>query len=241
MIEKNITLNINNQSIKLPRIRVGTDDFKTLLLKSDIFVDKSLMIQALFEDSGEVILIARPRRFGKSLNMDMLRKFFEIEVDDQGRPLPLDKRVNHKLFVGGEMDLGFDETKVLKPLKIASITNIIKRQGQSPVIYINFKDVKGSSYEEIEEGIKDQIIILFANHRYLKYNITHDTEYAQKEKLNRYFSGKLNQNDIKDSLRFLSKLLFRHFSQKVYILIDEYDTPINNSYLKFGKKSEAFE
>ncbi len=59
--------------------------------------------------------------------MDMLRKFFEIEVDDQGVPLSLDKKVNHKLFVGGEINLGFEETKVLKPLKIASITNSIKR------------------------------------------------------------------------------------------------------------------
>lgn len=66
-------------------MRTGTDDFKTLLLNSDVFVDKSLMIKELLEDSGEVILITRPRRWGKSLNMDMLRKFFEIEVDAKGK------------------------------------------------------------------------------------------------------------------------------------------------------------
>lgn len=58
-----------------PRMRIGTDDFETLLLNSDIFVDKSLMIKELLEDSGEVILITRPRRWGKSLNMNMLQKF----------------------------------------------------------------------------------------------------------------------------------------------------------------------
>ncbi len=62
-----------------------------------------------------------------------------------------------------------------------------------------------------------------------------------RKKLSRYFTGKLYKEDITDGLKFLSELLFKHFSQKVYILIDEYDTPINGSYLKFGKKPEAFE
>jgi hypothetical protein len=83
---------------KPPKMRVGTDDFKTLLLNSDVFVDKSLMIKEFLEDSGDVILITRPRRWGKSLNMDMLKKFFEIEVDQDGKLLAQEKRVNHKLF-----------------------------------------------------------------------------------------------------------------------------------------------
>ncbi len=244
MVKQDNTINANNQDARLPRMLVGTDEFYDLLVKSDIFVDKSLMIKELLEDSGKVILLARPRRFGKSLNMDMLRKFFEIEVDDQGRPLPLEKKVNHKLFIGGEIDLGFDEIKVLKPLKIASITNSIKRQGHSPVIYINFKDVKGSSYAEIENGVRNQITQSFINCRYLKHYIAEDSvllDEIQKEKLSRYFTGKLYKEDITDGLKFLSELLFKHFSQKVYILIDEYDTPINSSYLKFGKNSEGFE
>ncbi|KAG8324991.1 hypothetical protein J6590_078298 [Homalodisca vitripennis] len=99
------------ESNKPPRLRVGTDDFKTLLLNSDAFVDKSLMIKEFLEDSGDVILITRPRRWGKSLNMDMLRKFFEIEVDEKGNPLPEEDRVNHKLFIGGEIDLGLASGK----------------------------------------------------------------------------------------------------------------------------------
>ena len=90
---------------------VGTDDFYDLLINSDIFVDKSLMIKELLEDSGKVTLITRPRRWGKSLNMDMVRRFFEIEVDEQGRVLPQEQKMNYKLFSGGEVDLGFDETK----------------------------------------------------------------------------------------------------------------------------------
>ncbi len=228
----------------LPRIRVGTDDFKTLLFNSDVFVDKSLMIKELLEDSGDVILITRPRRWGKSLNMNMLQKFFEIEVDEDGRPLPEEEKINNKLFWGGAVDLGFDETKELKPLKIASIANAMKRQGQFPVISINFKDVKGSSYQEIETCIRKQVIKLFANHYYLRRYLMKDIELlnnAQKEILERYFAGTFDQEDLKDSLKFLSELLFMHFGQKVYILIDEYDTPINSAYIEFGDKSKEFE
>ncbi|BFD46776.1 MAG: AAA family ATPase [Rickettsia endosymbiont of Sergentomyia squamirostris] len=232
------------ESNKLPKMLVGTDEFYDLVVNSDVFVDKSLMIKELLEDSGKVILITRPRRWGKSLNMDMIRRFFEIEVDEKGKPLPLEQKINNKLFLGGTVDLGFDETKELKPLKIADIASSMKRQGQYPVISISFKDVKGSNYQDIENGIKEQVIRLFSNHRYLKHYIAEDANLlddVQKEKLNRYFTGNLDQEDIKTSLRFLSELLFKHFNQKVYILIDEYDTSINSSYIKFGKKSEEFE
>ncbi|WP_425361897.1 AAA family ATPase [Candidatus Tisiphia endosymbiont of Mystacides longicornis] len=232
--------NINYQ----PRMFVGTDDFYDLLINSDIFVDKSLMIKELLEDSGKVTLITRPRRWGKSLNMDMVRRFLEIEVDEYGIQLPQEQRVNYKLFSGGEVDLGFDETKILKPLKIANVANSMKRQGQFPVIIISFKGVRGSSYQEIEVGIKSQIINLFAKHRYLERYIKQDEKLlidAQKEILQRYFTGKLIEDDIKNSLKFLSDLLYKHFNQKVYILIDEYDTPINSAYMKFGNNLEEFE
>ncbi len=233
--------------MKLPKVLVGTDEFYDLLVNGDVFVDKSLMVEELLEDSGKVILIARPRRFGKSLNMDMLRKFFEIEVDSQGKPLPLEKKVNHKLFVGGEIDLGLasGKKKLLNALKVAQCVDIISDyQGRHPVIYINFKDVKGNSYTEVENGVRNQIIKLFADYRYLEQYLTENAGFlnnAEKKKLSLYCTGKLNIEDLKDSLGFLSKLLYKHFKQKVYLLIDEYDTPINSSYLKFRKESEAFE
>ncbi|WP_425360134.1 MULTISPECIES: AAA family ATPase [unclassified Candidatus Tisiphia] len=229
---------------KPPRMMVGTDEFYDLLVNSDVFVDKSLMIKELLEDSGKVILITRPRRWGKSLNMNMLQKFFEIEVDKRGTPLPEEDRVNRILFTGGEINLGIKGKRTLEPLKINGNEYAMTQQGQFPVILLNLKDVKGSSYQEIELGIKDQIIELFASHHYLNHHVTEDTgllNNAQKEKLRRYFDGKLERNDLKDSLRVLSEVLYKHFGQKVYILIDEYDTPINSSYIKFGNKPEEFE
>ncbi|BFD46153.1 MAG: AAA family ATPase [Rickettsia endosymbiont of Sergentomyia squamirostris] len=235
---------LTSENIVIPKMRVGDDDFKSLLFNSDIFVDKSLLVKEIIEDSGSVILITRPRRWGKSLNMDMIKKFFEIEVDERGKPLPQEKRVNHKLFTGGIVDLGFDENKELQPLKIADVVRSMKRQGQFPVISISFKDVKGSNYQDVESGIKNQVTKLFGKHRYLKHYIAKDTNLlddVQKEKLNRYFTGKFDKEYLKDSLGFLSELLYKHFNQKVYILIDEYDTPINSAYIKFSDKSKEFE
>ncbi|MEO1218915.1 MAG: AAA family ATPase, partial [Bacteroidota bacterium] len=140
------------------RVYTGTDNFYNLLIEGDVFVDKSLFIKEFLQDSsGEVILITRPRRWGKSLNMDMLKRFLAIETDEWGNPLPQEQCRHHKLFAGGEIALDFGETKLLKPLKINNYPALMNRQGRYPVISIGFKDVTGDSYREIEEAVKMQI------------------------------------------------------------------------------------
>jgi hypothetical protein len=222
-----------------PKMFVGTDDFKTLLLNSDVFVDKSLMIKELLEDNGAVTLITRPRRWGKSINMDMVRRFLEIELDNEGNPLPLEERVNYKLFAGGKVDSGFGETKKLKPLKIASITNAMKRQGQFSVIFITFKSVEGSSYHDIEQGVKSQLRKLFQSHRYL----TNSDKLASDERadFNHYLFEEVTLDNIKNSLAILSHLLYKHYNKKPWVLIDEYDTPINSAYRWFGTNETEFQ
>ena len=154
-----------------PKFLVGTDNFKKFLLQSNIFVDKSLFIKNVIEDSGDVILITRPRRWGKSINMDMLRYFLEIEVDEHGNRLESKNCINSKFFCGGELDLGLKSgaKKVLPPLKISKYEDIIENyQGEYPVINISFKEVKGESYDEIMNGVKEQITKLFLNSSFLK-------------------------------------------------------------------------
>ena len=230
------------QGNELPKMLIGTDDFYDLVINSTVFVDKTLMIKELLEDSSKVILIVRPRRWGKSLNMSMLQRFFEIEVDEKGAPLSQENRANYKLFAGGKVDLGIKGNKILKPLKISTEQYAMAQQGNYPVILLNLKDVRGSSYEEIEEYVRRQVIGLFGNHQYLRNSSKNSLlDNEQQEKLKRYFSGKVTLEDIKGGLRFLSELLYNHFNQKVYILIDEYDTPINSAYVKFGGGSEEFQ
>ena len=231
-----------------PEINVGTDNFAKLLLQSSVFVDKSMFIKEFLEaSSGEVVLIARPRRWGKSLNMDMLKCFLTIEVDEQGAPLPQEESLNRKLFVGGKVVIGPKTGKVrqLTPLKIAQQCPdlVSDYQGQCPVISLGLKDVKGSSYQRIEASVKAQIIELYTEYGYLKQYIQAEAsllEDSQKEKLQRYFKGKISQEDLADSLHFLSKLLYKHFGKPVYVLIDEYDAPINDAYLEFKNNPGEF-
>ena len=93
-------------------IRTGTDDFSELLLEGGIFVDKSLMVRDFIKDTAKVVLITRPRRWGKSLNLNMLEHFLAIEVDASGNPLPTEQCLQRKLFAGGEVVVG---PKTVKP------------------------------------------------------------------------------------------------------------------------------
>ena len=221
----------------MSKIRVGTDNFAKLVLKSEVFVDKSLFIKEFLDDGGDVVLITRPRRWGKSLNMDMLARFLAIEVDEQGVPLPEEACFNRKLFAGGEVDLGLGtgEKKQLKPLKIAEHKEIMAGyQGQFPVISIGLKEVRGGAYEEVEQGIKQELGKLFDKYLYLEKQpwLTK----RQERKLDNYLSGEISTLEIKDSLRFLTELLYKHFGKPVYLLIDEYDTPIHSIYLRVAKQ-----
>ncbi|MEO1301359.1 MAG: AAA family ATPase, partial [Bacteroidota bacterium] len=221
-----------------PEICTGTDRFDKLLLESDVFVDKSLFIKEFLECHDEVSLITRPRRWGKSLNMNMLKCFLSIEVDKQGRPLPPEQSLNRKLFVGGEVVIRPKTGKVkqLFPLKIAQQCPdlISDYQGEYPVISIGFQDVKGNSYQEIEEGIRSRIVELYNKYGYLERRLQ-DLETTvgdiQQEKLCHYIGGNFSQVELKSSLRFLSELLHKYFGKEVYILIDEYDAPIAHAYL----------
>ena len=156
-----------------PEIPVGTYNFAKLLLQGNVFVDKSMFIKEfLAASSGEVVLITRPRRWGKSLNMDMLQRFLSIEVDEQGAPLPQEESLNRKLFVGGEVVIGprTGKVKQLAPLKIAQQCPdlVTEYQGQYPVISLGLKEVTGSSYQEIEEKLKKQITTLYDQYVYLQ-------------------------------------------------------------------------
>ena len=220
------------------QIYTGTDDFSKLLLESDVWVDKSLFIKEFLENGDEAILITRPRRWGKSINMNMLKRFLAIEVDKKGQPLPKEQCVNHKLFVGGEGIRESGEKKQLKPLKIAEHKRLIDiYQGKYPVISLGLKNVQGNSYEEVEAGLRENIFKLYDEHSYLQNHplLTKN----QRKKLARFLEGEPTIIDLRGSLAFLSELLYKHFQKPVYVFVDEYDAPINHAYTAFKDQSEG--
>lgn len=220
---------------------VGSDDFRDLVLYNNILVDKSLFIKEVLDDSGKIILITRPRRWGKTLNMDMLRRFLEIEIDEQGNPLPEEERVNRKLFCGGEIDLGLasGKKKVLARLKIADYPDpIVDSQGQFPVVFITFKSIDGEDYQSIEDRAKEQICTLFRQHSYL--DTSNKLQTFEQEDVKKYLDKNVNTVDLERSLKFLTGILYKHYGKKAWVLIDEYDAPINNAYRNFGDNASEF-
>ncbi|CAG8721035.1 6628_t:CDS:10 [Gigaspora margarita] len=196
-----------NKSNGYPRIETSVDDFKEFRLEKNLLVDKR-----------------------KSLNLSMLKYFFELEINEKGEPLSLAERSNDKLFAD---------------LEISKDQKSMEEQGKYPVILFNLKNTKGDSYQEIENEIKDRVIKLFADHLYLEDCLKPDYKLlssAQKDKLSRYFSGNINKTDLHTSLVFLSELLYKRFNQKVILLIDEYDETLNDAYVNFfTHKPKEFE
>ncbi len=210
-------------------------DFEKLVTESTIFADKSLFIQEILGTSSEVTLITMPRRWGKSINMDMLKRFLEIKVNDQGSLSELKKKEGKELFFGnkdGLKPLKISQTLINRSIKGKSVESLSEDyQGIYPVIRISFKDCKGSSYEEVKNNIKYQIRLLYQKHRHLSNVNEYKTYFEEIER-----GG---TSAIKFGLKNLSRLLYQHFDKKVWVLIDEYDAPINNAFMKFENTQET--
>jgi hypothetical protein len=187
----------------LKRIPLGISDFKKLKDEDYLFVDKSLLIKDFWESDGETILVPRPRRFGKTLNMSMLKYFFENSSKD-----------NSYLFKG---------------LNIESHRDIMKLQGKYPVIYLSFKDEKHSSFEYLQAGLRNLLSRLYKEHKYCLN--TDKIDDIDKEYYNSIINKKSDIIDLSDSIKMLSEYLSIYHEKKVIILIDEYDVPIQAAYL----------
>ena len=175
--------------------RTGTDDFKKLHDQGGYFVDKSLFIKAVL-DSNDVMLLPRPRRFGKTLNMTMLRYFFEKHEEDRS-----------DLFDG---------------LAVSKDKEVMSHQGQYPVIYLSLKDVKGTRWEEAQSAIKEKLASLYSEHAYLceKLSAVKKEEYLQ---VSQKTAESMN---MKLSLKKLISYLYEYHKKPVIVLIDEYDSPV---------------
>jgi hypothetical protein len=184
------------------RIPLGISDFKSLIIDEYYFVDKSLFVKEILEDGAQVLLFARPRRFGKTLNMSMLKYFFDINGD------------NKSLFEG---------------LKIYEHKDIMERQGKYPVIYLTFKDEKYSRWESTLKGLEILVSKLYEGFSYLLDSS--ELSEHNKEEIRKIIKREVDDVELSKSLLSLSEFLYRHHKSKVVILIDEYDVPIQNGYL----------
>ena len=200
-----------NRQEKLKKISIGVEDFKEIIDKDGYFVDKTLMIKKLIESNAMVTLFTRPRRFGKTLNQFMIRRFFEDERSEKG-----EKVDNAYLFEG---------------LKIAECgEEILKHQQQYPVIFLTLKSAKQPTYALAYMELKKRISEEYKRHRYiLQGEILTADEKARFEAI----SAIMDDDSLyTDALGFLSMCLAKYHEKNTIILIDEYDVPLENAYFR---------
>ena len=182
--------------LKLP---VGIENFEDIRRSGFYYIDKTMLIEQTLNNWSKVTLFPRPRRFGKTLGMSMLRSFFEIGTDKS-------------LFDG----LYISQNKALCD----------EHMGKYPVIFLTLKGVEGLTFADAKMMLKSILSTEMDRHYYLK------TSEALTDEDKAYFVKMLTGTDenINDSLRKLSQLLYKHYGKKVVILIDEYDVPLDKAY-----------
>lgn len=230
----------NVKEVVNPRTAVGVSEFRKLVLESTVIVDKSLLIKDFVESPAETLLLTYPRRWGKSVNLDMVDQGLSIEVDQYGNPLSLENRENSKLFLGGVVDLGLSSgrTKSLPKLKIAEHQDIVADYlGQFPVVSIDFKNTKGESYDDVLHKVKIAVHTAFLRHKYLSKSDKLKGEGIDgvlEKYIDTTMYKELTPSDLSQGLLLLSQCLQMHFGKRVFILMDEYDAAINNAYMRFS-------
>ena len=198
---------MNNQK---KRISTGVEDFKEIIDENGYLVDKTLMIKELLESNAKVTLFTRPRRFGKTLNQSMLRRFLEDEITTQG------ERVDNKYLFDG--------------LAISRCgEDILKHQQQYPVIFLSLKSAKQPDYDKAYESIVDEICKEFVRHSYV---LTKDMPARNRKIYERIMMGEGSYIEYAKSLALLSEVLAGYHSKNTIILLDEYDVPLENAYTR---------
>ena len=184
---------------KLP---IGIEDFEKIRKENFYYVDKTNLINDILHNWGEVNLFTRPRRFGKTLNMSMLKNFFEIGTD---------KSIFDGLAISKEKEL------------------CEQHMGKYPVVFISLKEVDGSSFEDAYNQLRD--IIRTEAFRLDVIDDSVNIKDVERKSYRRIINEEDNDTDIKSSLKMFSRLLEKHYGQKVIILIDEYDVPLDKAYI----------
>lgn len=183
-------------------VGIGHQDFETVRIKNNFYIDKTEFIKEWWESDDAVTLITRPRRFGKTLNMSMLEKFFSIEYAKRD-----------ELFEG---------------LNIWKYKEYREIQGRYPVIFLSFANVKENTYEQARESICRIIQELYNKNIFLLHtDLLTDNEKEEYKQI----STKMNDSMISDAIRKMSDYLSRYYGKKTIILLDEYDTPIQEAYV----------
>ena len=195
----------------MKRIGIGVSDFKHLIEEDFYYFDKTKFIDEVIKDGAKVKLFTRPRRFGKTLNMSMLKYFFDIKKADE----------NRKLF----RDLYIEKT------------DSFKEQGQYPVVFLSLKDLKATTWEEMERKIIITLSDFLSEYEYLLNELSG----INFENLKNIIYKEAGIDDLTTTLKFLTKILYEKYNKKIVVLVDEYDSPLVSAYINgYYEKAKNF-
>ena len=195
----------------MKRIGIGVSDFKHLIEEDFYYFDKTKFIDEIIKDGAQVKLFTRPRRFGKTLNMSMLKYFFDIKKADE----------NRKLF----KDLYIEKT------------DSFKEQGQYPVVFLSLKDLKATTWEEMERKIIITLSDFLSEYEYLLNELSG----INFENLKNIIYKEAGIDDLTTTLKFLTKILYEKYNKKIVVLVDEYDSPLVSAYINgYYEKAKNF-
>ncbi len=185
-------------------VGIGVSDFKMLRMRKNYFIDKTLYIKNIIDNQAGVVLVTRPRRFGKTLNMSMLKYFFDCDSKDS--------------------------KEIFKGLKIMEQgEKYTSQMGAYPCLYLTLKDVNDSNYENMILNLKTAILEMYREHMYL---LESDKLYEfEKTKMMDVLYTREDEATLKTSVREISGYLKRHYNKPVMLFIDEYDVPIQAAYI----------
>ena len=186
-------------------IQIGTSDFKELIEGNYYFVDKSFLIKEFLENGAKIILTPRPRRFGKTLNLSMLKYFFDIRT----------KNDTKDLFNG---------------LKIENEKEIMQLQGEYPTIFLTFKNEKYMTYEDFKDGITLLLSNLYKEHEYLLESDR--LSFFDKEEYKNMIGRNVSIAHLSNGISMLMGYMNKYYGKKVMLFIDEYDVPIQEAYIR---------
>ncbi len=187
----------------MKKIPIGISNFKELIEENYYYIDKTEFIGEIIDSSAKVILLPRPRRFGKTLNLSMLNYFFDVEDD------------TIELFSG---------------FNILNNNEAMNHCNKYPIIYISFKDVKEENFEKSFMKIKRLVSNEFRRH--YRAIVDSNIDPIDNKRVNAIINEEASEVDIENSFKLLSQLLTTAYGQKCIVLIDEYDTPIQTGFLQ---------
>lgn len=192
-------------------IAIGVENYKKIIDKNAYYIDKTMMIKELVDQASSVNLFTRPRRFGKTLTLSMIRTFFEDERTYEGEKIDNSRYFEgKKIMAAGEM--------------------YTDEQGQYPVIQLSLKSAKQPSYKMAYGCLRDEIIYEFDRHRYVLLGDRLSEE--EKQNYQAILDKSAEPEVYATALKLLSSSLKKYHGRNVIILIDEYDVPLENSYFR---------